>query len=193
MAFSVAIAFSFAAAMVVSCLPACCCVDDSASRPLNSASDATSAYQLPIATCPLAPLFPFAFVCWLVVPSPLISPLHHLSLHSCLSRPSSTPPLCLRRLVVASNLAAPPTPLDAPLAHVLPLAAPPPHIRQLALSCTAIFMAPSIDAAAIVGILKCTAHPPGGGITNGHCPLSFGSRPPTVRLRRRMVLFAFAN
>jgi hypothetical protein len=46
-AFSVTIVvtFSFAIAMVVSRLPADCRVDASASRPLNSASAATSAYQ----------------------------------------------------------------------------------------------------------------------------------------------------
>jgi hypothetical protein len=62
---------------------------------------------------------------------------------------------------------------------VLPLAAPSPYIRQLALSCTAIFVAPSLGAAAIASILKCTAHSPGGGIANGHCSLSYGSRHPT--------------
>ena len=78
-------------------------------------------------------------------------------------------------VVVMSNLATPP-------AHILPLAAPLLCICQLALSCTAIFVAPSLNAAAIAGILKCTAHPPDGGITNVHCPLLLGScsltRPP---------------
>jgi hypothetical protein len=67
-------------------------------------------------------------------------------------------------------------------------------ICQLTLSCTAICVAPSFNAAAIAGVFKCTPHPPGGDITNGHCPLSFGSRPPThVRMHRHIVLFAFAD
>ncbi len=67
-------------------------------------------------------------------------------------------------------------------------------ICQLTLSCTAICVAPSFNAAAIAGVFKCTPHPPGGDITNGHCPLSFGSRPPThVRMHCHIVLFAFAD
>ncbi len=70
-AFSVATAFtfSFATAMVVSRLPAGCRVDASASRPLDSASAATSAYQRHAASCPLAHFFLFASVCWLVIAS----------------------------------------------------------------------------------------------------------------------------
>jgi hypothetical protein len=89
------------------------------------------------------------------------------------------PPLCSHRLVVASHLVAPPPPIKVPPAHVLPLAAPFPYIRQLALSCTAIFVAPSLSTPAITGVLKCTAHSPDGGIANGHCSLLYGSRPPT--------------
>jgi len=76
MAFSVAITvtFSFTIAMVVSRLPAGCCVDTFASRPLHSAYAATSAYQRPAASCLLAPLFPFASVCWLVIALPLVAP-----------------------------------------------------------------------------------------------------------------------
>ena len=71
-----------------------------------------------------------------------VSALHRFSSHSRLSpRPSSTPPLCLHRLAVASHLVAPPPHLDVPPAHVLPLAAPLPYIRQLAFSRTAIFIA----------------------------------------------------
>jgi len=62
---------------------------------------------------------------------------------------------------------------------VLPLAAPSPYILQLALSCITIFVAPSLGDAAIAGVLKSTAHSPGGGIANGHCSLSHGFRPPT--------------
>ncbi len=60
--------------MVVSCLPAGCRVDASASRPLDSASVASSAYQRPAASCPLANFFQFASVCWLVIASPLVAP-----------------------------------------------------------------------------------------------------------------------
>jgi hypothetical protein len=115
------------------------------------------------------------------------STLHRLSSHSRLSRPSSTPPLCSRRLVVVSHLVAPLPPLDAPPAHVLPLATPSSYIRQLVLSRTAIFVAPSLSAAAIAGILKCTAHSPGGSIANGHCSLSYGSRPRTRPPARRLT------
>ncbi len=66
--------FSIATAMVVSRLPAGCRVDSSASRPLYSASTATSAYQRPAASCPLAHFFPFASFCWLVIVSPLVAP-----------------------------------------------------------------------------------------------------------------------
>ena len=51
------------------------------------------------------------------------SALHRLSSHIRLSRPSSTPPLCPRRLVVVSHLVTPHLPLDVPPAHVLPIAA----------------------------------------------------------------------
>jgi hypothetical protein len=60
--------------MVVSCLPAGCRVDASASRPLDSASATTSAYQRPAAYCLMAHFFPFASVCWLVIASPLVAP-----------------------------------------------------------------------------------------------------------------------
>ena len=105
------------------------------------------------------------------------SNLHHLLLYNCLLCPSLT--LCLHQLVVASNFVALPLLLDAPLAHLLPPATPLPPIHQLALSCTAILVTPSFDAAAIAGVLKCTANPPGSGIANGHCPLLLGSHPPT--------------
>ena len=113
---------------------------------------------------------------------------HLLSCRLCLASPFvAQPPLaailyCPSLFVpagVTSNLASPPPLLDVPPAHMLPLAAPLPHIRQLALSRTAIFVAPSLDAAAIAGVLRCTAHPPGGGNTNIHCPLLLGSCPPT--------------
>jgi hypothetical protein len=97
-------------------------------------------------------------------------------LASILDPPSSLVPA---GCCVVLHLVAPPPPLDVPPAHVLPLAAPSPYIRQLALSCTAIFVTPSLGAAAIAGILKCMAHSPGGGIANGHCSLSYGSRLPT--------------
>jgi hypothetical protein len=61
----------------------------------------------------------------------------------------------------------------------LPLAAPSPQICQLTLSRTAIFVTPSLGAAAITGVLKCTVQSPGGGIANGYCSLSYGSHPPT--------------
>ena len=75
-AFSITIAvpFSFASIMVISCLPSSCRVDASASCPLDSASAVTSAYQCPTASCLLVPLFPLASVCWLVVMSPLFAP-----------------------------------------------------------------------------------------------------------------------
>jgi len=75
-AFSVAIAvtFSFVIAIVVFCLPASCRVDASASHPLDSASTTISAYQRPAASCPLAHFFPSAYVCWLVITSPLVAP-----------------------------------------------------------------------------------------------------------------------
>ena len=109
------------------------------------------------------------------------SALHHLSLHSRLLCLSSTPPLRLQQLVVASHLTAPPLPLNlnARPAHMLPLAAALPHIRQHALSRTSIFVASSANAAAIAGVLKCMVHPPDGGIANGYCPFLFGSRPLT--------------
>ncbi len=45
------------------------------------------------------------------------SALRHLSSRSCRTRPSLTPPLCSRQLVVALHLFAPPPPLDAPPPH----------------------------------------------------------------------------
>ena len=45
------------------------------------------------------------------------SALRHLLLRSHRTRPSSTPPLYLRQLVVATHLFAPPPPLDAPPPH----------------------------------------------------------------------------
>jgi hypothetical protein len=59
--------------MVVSRLPAGWRVDASASRPLDSASTVTTAYQCPAASCPLVHFFPFASVCWLVITSPLVA------------------------------------------------------------------------------------------------------------------------
>ena len=159
--------------MVFACVQDGCHVDTSASCPLDSTSAATSAYgaSLPVCICLLTGCR--------ITSCCATSTLHHHPLHSHLSPPSSTAPLCLHRLVVTSNLVAPPPLLDAPPAHILPFAAPLPHIRQLALSCTAIFIAPSPDTATIAGVLKCTAHLPGGGITNVHCPLLHGSHPPT--------------
>jgi hypothetical protein len=168
--------------MVVSCLPAGCHVDASASRPLDSASANLYLYYTPPISFLMAPLFPFASASWLVVAPHLLAPpppCINFLLHSRLSRPSLPPPCCLHCLDVASYLVASPQPLDPLPAHVLPLVAPPPHICQLALSCTAIFVEPSLDAAAITGVLKCIAHPPGGGIASGYCPPSFGSCPPT--------------
>jgi len=58
-----AIAVAFVAAMVVSRLTAGCCIDASASHPLDSASASkcsTLAYRGPIASCPLVPLLLFA-------------------------------------------------------------------------------------------------------------------------------------
>ena len=85
--------------MVVSRLLAGCRVDASASRPLDSASAATSAYQRPAASCPLAHFFPLASVCWLVIVSPLVARLHLASpfvaqppLASILDPPSSLVP-----------------------------------------------------------------------------------------------------
>ena len=167
--FAITVAFSFATNRVVSCLPAGCRVHTCASCPLDSASAATSAYgaSLPICIYLLAGCR--------VTSCHAASALYQHSLHSHLLPPSSTAPLRLRRLVVTSNLVTPPPLLDAPPAHILPLAAHLPHIRQLALSCTTILVAPSLDLTAIAGVLKCTAHPPGGGITNVHCPLLLGS------------------
>ena len=45
------------------------------------------------------------------------STLRHLSSRSHRTRPSSTPPLCSRQLVVALHLFAPPPPLDVPPPH----------------------------------------------------------------------------
>ena len=70
---AIAITFSFDTTMVVSHLLADCRVNASISRPLDSASTATSAYQGPAASCPLAHFFPFASVCWLVIASPLVA------------------------------------------------------------------------------------------------------------------------
>jgi hypothetical protein len=201
--------------MVVSRLPAGCRADASASRPLDSASTVTTAYQCPAASCLLVHFFPFASVCWLVITSPLVAlpPSCIAFCRTCLSHPSSTPLLRPRWLVVVSHLVTPHPPLDVPPAHVLPIAAPLPYIHQLALSCTAIFartptrpparrltccllrhlrlkstsspsrtaifIAPSLGAAAIAGVLKCMAHSPSGGIANGHCSLSYGSHPTT--------------
>jgi hypothetical protein len=60
---SIAVAVAFATATVVSCSMAGCRIDASASHPLDSASASkrsTSAYQGPIASCPLTPhlMFP---------------------------------------------------------------------------------------------------------------------------------------
>jgi len=130
------ITFSFATAMVVSRLPAGCCVDASASRPLDSASVATSAYQRPAASCPLANFFPFASVCWLVIASPLVAPPppYVAFCHTAASPVHPRPPLFVRagwllRRILSHRLRAPP-------ADMLPRAAPSPYIRQLTLSCT---------------------------------------------------------
>jgi hypothetical protein len=122
--------FPFAAAAEVSPLPVGCRVDASASHRLDSASAskrATLAYRGPVASCPLAPLLPFASRtpagCCLLLRA---SASRHLSSHSRRTRPSSTPPLCSRsstpplcsrQLVVTSNLFALPPPLDAPSSH----------------------------------------------------------------------------
>ena len=156
--------------MVVSRLPAGCCVDASASRPLDSASAATSAYQRPATSCPLANFFPFASVCWLVIASPLVAspPPYVAFCHTAASPVHPRPPLFVRagwllRRILSHRLRAPP-------ADMLPRAAPSPYIRQLALSCTAIFVAPSLGAAAIAGILKCTAHSPGAASPTATVP-----------------------
>ena len=69
------------------------------------------------------------------------SALHHLSLHGRLSHPSSTPPLCSSRLVVTSHLVAR-LHLSTHRRITCCLSAPSPYIRQLAISRTAIFVAP---------------------------------------------------
>ena len=167
--------------MVVSHLPAGCHVDASASRPLVSASAAISAYQCPATSCPLVHFLPFSSVCWLVIASPIVAP----------------PPPCIAFCRTAASRVHPRPPLFVRagwlLHHIfLPVFASRRaagsraasygtfvYIRQLALSRTAIFVAPSLGAAAIAGILKCTVHSPSSGIANGHCSLSYGSRPPT--------------
>ena len=60
-----------------------------------------------------------SLVCRLVVALPVVACLRlaYLSLRSCRTHPSSTPPLCSRQLVAASHLFAMPPPLDAPLPH----------------------------------------------------------------------------
>jgi hypothetical protein len=43
-----------------------------------------------------------------------------------------------------------------------------------------------LQPSAIAGILKCTVHSPGGGIANGHCSVSYGSRSPTCPPARQL-------
>jgi hypothetical protein len=99
--------------MVFSRLPAGCRVDASASRPFDSASAGTSAYQRPAASCPLAHFFPFASVCWLVIPSPLVAPPLPCIAFRCTatSRVHPRPPLFVR--AGTSSLVAPPLPCIA--------------------------------------------------------------------------------
>ena len=132
-AFSVAIAFAFAftTTMVVSCFRL---VVVSMPPPLDSLPAAISACQCPDAF-PLAPLLTFASVCWLIVALPLVAPPTPCITFCCAAASPvhpPPPPLCSCQLVVASHLVALPPPLNVPPAHMLPLAAPPPHIRQLA-------------------------------------------------------------
>jgi len=198
--------------MVVSCcLPASCRVDASASCPLDSASATTSAYQRPAASCPLAHFFPLAYVCWLVIASPLVAPpppcivfrrtaasrvhprpplfvsagwllrrilSHRLRLlmrrrlaccllrHLCLTSESSpslapqfsSPPLLAPRPLPASSNARRTLPSrhrQWPLFPFVRLSSS--NTCQLALSRTAIVVAPSLGAAAIAGVLKCMA------------------------------------
>ena len=110
--FSAATAIAFAIAVatttVVSCLPAGCCVDASASHLLDFASHwATSAYQRPAPSCLLASLLPFAShspagSC--VAYCRTASTLRHLSTGTRLMRPFSTPSHCLRWLVFTLHL-----------------------------------------------------------------------------------------
>jgi hypothetical protein len=99
--------------MVFSCLPAGCRVDASASRPLDSASARTSAYQLLAASCPLVHFFPFASVCWLVIASPLVAPPPPCIAFCCTatSRIHPRPPLFVR--AGTSPLVVPPPPCIA--------------------------------------------------------------------------------
>jgi hypothetical protein len=108
---AIAVAVAFAAAAVVSCLTAGCCVDASASDPLDSAS----ARLLSAGTSPLVCL---SFAGWLShCLLSRASASHHLLLRSRRTHPFLTPPLYLGQLVVASYLFAPPPPLDAQPAH----------------------------------------------------------------------------
>ena len=59
-AIAIAVAVAFTAAAEVSHSPAGCCIDASTSRPLDLASASQNAHRGPVASCPLAPLFPFA-------------------------------------------------------------------------------------------------------------------------------------
>lgn len=122
---TIAVTVAYAAATVVSHLPAGCCVDASASRPLDFASTsqrATLAYRGPTASCPLElePLLLFASRsptgCHIVC-LPRASASRHLLSCSRLTGSSLTPPLSSRQPVVTSHHFTPPPPLDASPPH----------------------------------------------------------------------------
>jgi len=157
-------------AMVVSHLLAGCHVNASASCPLDSASAATSAYQCPVASCPLAHFFPFASVCWLVIASPIVAPpLPCIAFRrTATSRVHPRPPLFVHAGWLLSCILLPASASRRAAGSRAASCGTFAYIHQLALSCTAIFVAPSLGARAIAGILKCMVHSPGGGIANGH-------------------------
>ena len=170
--------------MVVSRLPAGCRVDASASCLLNSASAVTSAYQRPAASCPLAHFFPFAYVCWLVITSPLVAPPPPCIAFCCtaafasiLDPPSSLVPAgcCVASCHIASASQSA-TGSRVASCGTFALHSPARPLLHRNFHCP---LSRSLGATAIAGILKCTAHSPGGGIANGHCFLLYGSRPPT--------------
>ena len=122
---TIAVTVTYAAATVVSHLPAGCCVDASASRPLDFASTsqrATLAYRGPTASCPLELEHLLLFAsrsptgCHIVC-LPRASALRHLLSCSRLTGSSLTPPLSSRQPVVTSHHFTPPPPLDASPPH----------------------------------------------------------------------------
>jgi hypothetical protein len=173
-------------------LPAGCRVDASTSRPLDSASGSTSAYQRPATSCPLVHFFPMPlFDGWLsrrllVCRLPLALPF--------VAQPPLASILGPRVFVRASWL------LRRILSHRLRLSTGRRltccFLRHLHLtstrshSLTPPFPSPLLSAprpSAIAGVLKCTVHSPGGGIANGHCSVSYGSRPPTCPPARQLT------